>query len=765
MGVGYGGEVQSEQEMAEGREDYLGSQRLLGVIRKEIDSSAGWTGSKLSKARRQTLNEYFGNSRGDERGGRSQVISRVTFEQVEQLLPSLMEIFTSGAETARFTARNPDDEEVAQQATDAVNYVFNENDGFMALYTMMKDALIQRNGIVKVFWDTSSEGYFETYEGKTLEEVILLEADSDFEFKEATQQYWQGEELVELPEDADPETLDPNLLRFTIKGIRRPNDGRVKIENVAPENFLINRDAKSLADSSCRFAAQRIETTVSQLIAWGFDPHEVKSLPSSNAAGGSLGEYNVRASQDDSSPFHPGDRSDSERPVTIYECFVLVDRDGDGISEWWRCCVGGDYASTLLAEDTVEGHPFASVTPIPIPHRFYGLSIADTVSDIQNINTTLWRQYLDSLYLNTDPRTIVLSQGSGDTALPMANLDQLLDARPGGYVEEYAPNAIRTLQTPSNGQDMIPALSLHQDMLKSRTGISPEGTGIRPDAVNKTALGVMVESSAAAQRLTMYARIFADTGIKRMFELIYRALLTHVGKEFMIKLRGEWTPVNPSDWATNLDCRINVGLGHGSRMERISNLQTIASVQEKLASVGLSNMVRPENVYETASSLVEALGFKDSSRFITDPSTVPPAPPKLDPAQEAIQVQQQIEIMRVELDRQKMEVDRFKALADAKSKEVGHEVDIAKLRMEGARVPMDDPTFNFPPPPPPSMPPMPPMGMPPGMPPMGMPPPGVPPQGPPPGMPPGMPPQGPGPVAGAMEEIDPAILGALEGGI
>ena len=255
----------------------------------------------------------------------------------------------------------------------------------------------------------------------------------------------------------------------------------------------------------------------------------------------------------------------------------------------------------------------------------------------------------------------------------------------------------------------------------------------------------------------MYARIFAETGIKRLFELIYRALLTHVGKEFMIKLRGEWTPVNPSDWATNLDCRINVGLGHGSRMERISNLQTIAGLQEKLVEAGLSNMVSQDNVYETATALVEALGFKDSSRFVTDPSSVPPPEPKPDPAQEAIEAQQQIEIMRVELDRQKMEVDRFKAMADAKSKEVGHEIDVAKLRMDGARVVMDDPSFNLMPPPPPAAPPMPPQ-MPPQMPPPGMPPQGMPPQG--------MPPQGP--VAGAapmMEEIDPAILGALEGGI
>jgi len=200
-------------------------------------------------------------------------------------------------------------------------------------------------------------------------------------------------------------------------------------------------------------------------------------------------------------------------------------------------------------------------------------------------------------------------------------------------------------------------------------------------------------SSAAAQRVTLYARIFADTGIKRMFELIYRVLLQHATKEFIIQLRGEWVPINPSDWATNLDCRINVGLGHGSRMEKVSNLQTMAAMQEKLVEVGLSNMVTMDNVYNTAAALSEALGFKDASQFVTDPGTVPPPEPEPDPAQEAIEAQQQIEIMRLELDRQKMEVDRFKAIAEAKSKELGHEVDVAKLRLDGSNARMDDPDF------------------------------------------------------------------------
>jgi len=695
-------------QYSEDQADTIGSEKLLGVIRKEIDTSSGWSGTKLSKARRQTLNEYFGNPRGDERRGRSQVTARVTFEQVEQLLPALMEIFTSGTETARFVPRNPDDEESAKQATDAVNYVFNQNDGFMALYTMFKDALIQKNGVVKVTWDESSEGYFETYEGKTLEEVMLLEQDPDFEFKEATMSMIQEGELVELEDDVVLEELDPMMVRYTIKGIRRPNNGRVKIENIAPENFLINRDAKSLEDTSCRFVGQRIRTTASQLIAWGFDPEKVEKLPSAHGTTGSETDAYVRSSQDDQSPFAMGDRTDSERTVMIHECYVLIDRDGDGISEWWRCCAGGDYAQVLLAEDEVDGHPFASVTPIPVPHRFYGLSIADVVSDIQNINTTLWRQYLDSLYLSTDPRNVVLSQGQGETALPMANLDQLLDARPGGYVEEYAPNAIRPLPTQTNAHHMVPALTMHHDQLKQRTGITADGAGISPEAINKTALGVMVQSSAAAQRITLYARIFADTGVRRIFELVYKTILQNMTEEFMIRLRGQWIAVNPSDWATNLDCRINVGLGHGSRMERVHNLQTLTALQEKIVTGGLTQLVSMENLYNTASSLIEALGFKDTSPYITDPATAPPEPPpEPNATEQAIAAQQEIEVMRLELDRQKMEIDRFKAMADAKSKELSHEVDVAKLRLDGSRAMMDDPYTMVEPPLPPQPAPMP----------------------------------------------------------
>jgi hypothetical protein len=669
----------------------LTDQQILSVVRKEVDSALGWAGSNLTKARQQNLNEWFGNRRGDEIDGRSQATSRIVFEQVEQILPGLLEVFVSSNEVCTFVANRPDDEDSAKAATQACNHVFRKNDGLSVLTTMFRDALIQRNGIAKVYWDEGQEGYFETYEGKTLEEVTMLSEDKHFEFKESTPVLMdESGDLVEIEEGADLSQVDPTQVRFTIKGLRRPDDGRVRIENIAPEDFLINHEAKGLDDPSCRFVANRTRTSVSALIASGIDAEIAKGLPTS--VGGSMSNASaiIRSSHEDGSATTRADRTDSQRSVLVTECYTLIDSDGDGISEWWRVLVGGDYAQTLISSDPVDGHPYASVTPIPVPHRFYGLSIADAVSDIENIQTTLWRQYLDSLYLTTDPRMVVLSQGVGETAMPMVNLNQLIDVAPGSYVEEYVPGALRTLETSTNAADMIPALGLHREMLQSRTGITPEGQGLDASSMNKTAYGVMVQQSAAAQRSTLIARVFADTGVKRIFKLIYKELLQH-GSEIQLYAGGKWTPINPSDWATNLDAQIAVGLGHGTRMERVNNLQTLAAVQEKLLTSGMQNMVTQENLFATATALVEALGFKEPEKFITDPEMNPPQPAEPDSAAMAIQAQQQIEVMKLEIDRQKLEVERFRAMGDLKVKELKHEVDVHKVNLEGAQAKMDDP--------------------------------------------------------------------------
>jgi hypothetical protein len=89
--------------------------------------------------------------------GRSRAVSTDVADTVDGIMPSLMDIFTAGDEVARFDPVGPEDEAAAAQETDYVNHVFyQENPGFTVLHAMVKDALIQKNGIVGPSWRRSS---------------------------------------------------------------------------------------------------------------------------------------------------------------------------------------------------------------------------------------------------------------------------------------------------------------------------------------------------------------------------------------------------------------------------------------------------------------------------------------------------------------------------------------------------------------------------------------------------------------------------------
>src|SRR5207248_11038791 len=91
------------------------------------------------------------------------------------LMPSLMDIFAGSDEVVRFEPVGPEDEAAAEQETDYVNHVFmQQNPGFMILYSFIKDALLSKVGIVKVWWEEREEESRETYYDLTDDQFALL---------------------------------------------------------------------------------------------------------------------------------------------------------------------------------------------------------------------------------------------------------------------------------------------------------------------------------------------------------------------------------------------------------------------------------------------------------------------------------------------------------------------------------------------------------------------------------------------------------------
>ena len=373
---------------------------LRGIIDQEINNALGYMGGNLSSSRKKSLEYYMGDPLGTEIDGRSQVVSTDVADTVETMLPNLLRIFTASNQVVKCEPVKSEDVPLAEQATNYINYIFNkDNNGFSILYSWFKDALIEKNGIVKVYWDESESVEQETYKNLNDQEYQLLINDEDvevveeetFDDEKAIAELEQIKKLAEAQGQELGEIPNPQLHNCIIK--RTSKSGKVKIENIPPEEFLIQKTAKSIEEAN--FVAHKVLKTRSELVKMGFDKEVVDDLPTTNTI--LLNDERLtRYSDIDESPFNDAP-DESTQEIELYECYIRVDMDGDGIAELRKVIVAGTGGYTILENMSCDFIPFCSLTPIPMPHRFYGRSVSELVEDVQLVKSTVMRQLLDKM--------------------------------------------------------------------------------------------------------------------------------------------------------------------------------------------------------------------------------------------------------------------------------------------------------------------------------------------------------------------------------
>ena len=604
---------------------------LKSIIGQEINNSMGFMGGALSSQRKKSLEYYMGEPLGTEIDGRSQVISTDVADTVETILPSLLRIFTASHQVVKCEPVKAEDVALADQATNYINYIFNkDNHGFSILYTWFKDALIEKNGIVKVYWDESEKVEQETYQNLNDQEYKLLIADDDVEVvkeetfvdEKAKEELEQIKLLAEAQGQVVGDIPTPKLHNCIIK--RTTNSGKVKIENIPPEEFLIQRSAKTIEESN--FVAHRVLKTRSDLIQMGFDKDVVENLPTQNSV--TMNEERLARYADiDEDPIADApDKSGSE--IEIYECYIKVDMDGDGVSELRKVIVAGSNGSTILENMSCDFIPFCSLTPIPMPHRFYGRSVAELVEDVQLVKSTVMRQLLDNMYLTNNNRVAVMDG--------MVNLDDLLTNRPGGVVRTKQPpsQVMMPMQNQTISQQAFPLLEYLDTVRESRTGVTRYSQGLDADALNKTATGVNTMMNQSQMRMELIARVFAETGVKDLFTRIFELTVKYQNKERIVELNNKFVPVNPTEWRNRYNISITVGLGVGSKDQQIAMLNNI--LQKQLQAFQLQGnkeypMVSLKNIYNSLAKIIEEAGLKNVENYFINPeqgmALVQPSPP------------------------------------------------------------------------------------------------------------------------------------------
>ena len=616
-------EIKSKKSKKSSKIEPMTESQLITLIDQKIDNGIGSEGNQISQDRQKLMRYYLGEQYGNERDGFSKVVTREVLETIEWIKPTLLRIFFGSDTVVEFdpVSPAPEDEQQAKQETEYCNYVFNkENKGFLEGYNWITDALLQKVGIMKIW----------------REEVITVTHESYEELID--------DELVQLMDEQN--ALDDKIFKVETTAHKFNSNGTLDLEitttrteektmvmSIPPDEFIVDNQHRSLCLEDAGFCCHKQRQKRSELIALGYDRKVIDGLATSE---GVETEEEITRNNKTDEQFEDDDPND---PSYMYEeCHIRVDYDGDGYAELLQVNKVG---KTVLEQTESDYVPFAALCSVPLAHKFTGLCVADLVSDLQLIRSTILRMMLDGMYQSNNPRLLA------DEA--NCTISDLLNPSSGQVVRGKA-GSVTPIQTQAGEviSNSLAAMDTLEQIKESRTGVSKNGRGLDSEVIadaTKGAFDLAVEK--ANERTEMIARIFAETGFTDAFKLIRRIGISSDDSKD-IKLEDEWVNVNPRSWQDRNNMTMNVGLGSNSKDIELKAVNAILTKQEQYANNG-SQLAAPKHIFNSLRRLVRVAGLKNVNQYFQDPATAPkPAPPPPDPLMVSIEKEFEVEMAKLD---------------------------------------------------------------------------------------------------------------------
>lgn len=594
----------------------LSEDELKAICATEISSAIAYDSAELADKRADAL-EYYQGIMNDvpPMVGRSSATSRDVADTIGWMLPGIIRVFTASDQMAVFEPVRQGDEKFAQQATDYANYIFTkDNDGYRILYNCTHDSLLNGNGVGKIWWDETKKEEITEHSG--LDEMSLAKLMSEEGVEVLAQ---EQDEDVEMVPQIDPQTgqeIQVPLQTWSVKIKRTEDCGRVVIDTIAHEDFLKDQDCIDL-NGDWRFLAHRSMETRSSLIEMGFKKSAVEDLP----ADGNSAFSDEKLARFEDRVFLETAQERSQEHIELFECYLKVDVDGDGVSETVRIFYAGAGGNGEILEWEVceDEHPFFDLPCEPIPHRWEARSIADDTMDIQRIKTALIRGTLDNLYASNLPMPDV-EEGS---------IKNMKDLQNPGFgvpiIRKKGSMPINWQAVPFVAGHSLEAISYFDQVIEKRTGVSRSTMALDPEALqNQTATAVQTAKDSAYSQVELIARNHAELGWRVMFKKLLKLIVKHQDKPRVVRLRDEWVAMDPRAWNANMDVTINVGLGTGSRDRDMAMLNAVMMNQKMLvdyaAGAGMGDIALEmlPKVLNAMRKNAEAAGIRQVDAFYPD---------------------------------------------------------------------------------------------------------------------------------------------------
>lgn len=618
---------------------------MLSIVREEMRRSVGFENDQtLRNDRLRALDYYKGDVKTDipSLPNRSKAVSTDVADAVETILPDLMEIFTAGGDVAAFVPVKPGDEEAAKQETDYLSHViFQDNPGFLTLYTGFKDGLLLKTCLFEFGWKCDYRD--EDFTGKSLPELLAA--------------HQSGQILNVKPDKPDPDYPSATqTYGFTV----RTDMSGAEYWAVPPDDFSVSPETVRLMDAT--YCCSRSRPRVQDLLADEYDEDTVLDLEPYAAeqdqqiqqARDTAGEHQQTSSDDTNAML---------RQVEIRKHYIrLKDTDGDDFGIWK--IVTNATADRVIPcngkfAERLERIPFAGGSPYLVAHRFYGLSLAEQLIETQKIKTVLTRALLDSSYFALNQRFEVAMDSANDYTI-----SDLLRNEPGVPVRSKNGQAIRPMASGSTGFDAYAALEYFSTVGEQRSGVVRNAQGLNPDTLHDTAKGAMTLMQAAQRRVRMIARVLAETCVKELYLGLHALIREHAEQKRAVQLNGKWVDIDPTAWGERNAMTIEVGLGASGREVDLAAMTQLGQILNTIVTQqggAVGPIVTLGNVYNAAIDFAKALGRKQPERYFTDPATQPPPQAKPDPkmlqAQMEAQQKQQQAQTNAQISQQKNQTD------------------------------------------------------------------------------------------------------------
>lgn len=677
------GQVEVETEEADVSEPFkaMTEDDIQAIVGQAVDAAINFISDEISAPRIKSQRYFDGEVDIGAEDGRSSVVATKCRDTIRAVKPSIQRVFMTSDRPVEFIPSGPEDVASMEQASIYAAAKFRQNNGFQILRDVAHDALVKKAGFTKTYWaeydnpkvydfTDLDDAQYQAIVSAPGVEVVRESARPDEETIAALQQQVAQAQAMAQQAAAAGQPIDPSQLPqmpdplpqlHTLRVMRRNPAGKLCIDTVPPEEFFIDRNARS--DDDFYVIGHRTDLRAADVIAMGVDEDKVLDLDTASTP-------DMRDQEEQEYRKYPINRDEDENAldpamklVTVTEAYMRIDADGTGTPVLHKFLLGGSN-NVLLMFEPVDDHPFAGWHIDPEPHTYFGRSLSEIIEQDQDAATAILRGILDNVQMTNNPRT--------EAVKGQVEIDDLLNNEIGGIVRVNAPGMLRDLTVPFVAGQTLPALQYVDNMVEVKTGVTRASMGLDPDALQSTTRAAVTATvSAAAGQVEVMVANLAYTGMRRLFKQILRLMAMHSTKAEMLRINGVYTPMDPRVWDAELDATVNVGLGTGREDQKTAVLgQTLQIQLQAIQAFGPANpLAGIQQLRNTLADILSLNGVANVDRYYLpiqpqQPQQGQPGqqqPPQGDPAQAMVAAEQIKAQAKLQSDAQRMQLEYMKA--------------------------------------------------------------------------------------------------------